>query len=96
MKFEVDDFVFSPCSRKKAVLLKCNNSYPVIKVPKMITISGKQFKVTKIGNDIFSNCHILKIIHIPTFVKQIGDCCFRGSWIETIIFEGNSQLQSIG
>ena len=57
-------------------------------------------QITSIGNYVFYDCWELNTIHIPSSVVSIGSNAFacddRGAGLETITFEENSQLVSIG
>lgn len=51
-------------------------------IPATVTIGGKEFSVTSIGNSVFSDCSSLQSVTIPNSVTNIGDNAF--SWCEKL------------
>ena len=50
-----------------------------------------------IGNNAFEDCDTLTSVTIPNNVTSIGDGSFKNTaYLETVIFEANSSLESIG
>ena len=49
-----------------------------LNIPSTVTISGKEFSVTSIGNSVFSDCSSLQSVTIPNSVTSIWDNAFRG------------------
>ena len=47
-----------------------------LNIPATVTINGKEYSVTSIGNDAFSYCSDLQSVTIPNSVTSIGDCAF--------------------
>ena len=55
------------------------NSYSgTVVIPESITYRGKNFSVTKIGDNAFRSCSGLTSVIIPNSVKTIGDAAFYG------------------
>ena len=52
--------------------------------------------VTSIGDEAFDCCRLLDNIVIPASVESIGMSAFAGTHLQTITFEANSHLESIG
>ena len=68
-----------------------------VTIPSKVTISGKEYSVTSIGDYAFFDCSSLTSIEIPSGVTSIGYPAFSGcSSLTSIEFEENSQLTSIG
>ncbi len=58
---------------------------------------GEQYKVTAIEENAFRDCTTLTSVTIPSGVTSIGNSAFSGcDNLTTVMFGGNSQLQSIG
>lgn len=53
-------------------------------------------KITYVPSQIFFGCTNLKEVHIPASITRIQSQAFQQSGLETITFEENSQLQTIG
>lgn len=53
-----------------------------LNIPATVTISGKEFSVTSIGNSVFSDCSSLQSVIIPNSVTSIRDNAF--SWCESL------------
>ena len=51
-------------------------------IPATVTIGGKEFSMTSIGNSVFSDCSSLQSVTIPNSVTNIGDNAF--SWCEKL------------
>ena len=54
----------------------------ILNIPATVTIGGKEFSVTSIGNSVFSDCSSLQSVTIPNSVTNIGDNAF--SWCEKL------------
>ena len=65
-------------------------------IPSSITVGGKEYNVTSIGNIAFCDCRLLTSVTIPNSVNTIGDYAF--GWcpsLEIITVEsGNSTFDS--
>ena len=55
-----------------------DNTEETLVIPSTVTISGKEFSVTSIGNSVFSDCSSLQSVTIPNSVTSIWDNAFRG------------------
>ena len=66
-----------------------------VTIPSTVTISGKEYSVTSIGNYAFSGCSSLTSIEIPSGVTSIGNYAFSGCSSLTSI-EIPSGVTSIG
>ena len=47
-------------------------------IPSSITVEGKEYTVTSIGNEAFCQCSGLTSVTIPNSVTSIGECTFAG------------------
>ncbi|MGM9878694.1 MAG: leucine-rich repeat protein [Bacilli bacterium] len=88
------------------------NSFQNLRLPNSITRIGKQafqgnsylssislpsnVKYTEITFELFSNAKSLKSIEIPSNVTKIANSAFNTCNLEKVIFQGNSQLITIG
>lgn len=54
-----------------------DNTEETLVIPATVTISGKEFSVTSIGNSVFRACTSLQSVTIPNSVTCIGEECFR-------------------
>ena len=94
-----DDLEFTVTSEDSAeceVLGYIGNPVNVI-IPSTLTISGKEYTVTSIGEYAFYDCSSLTSIEIPNSVTFIGDYAFYYcSSLTSIDFGENSQLTFIG
>ena len=59
-----------------------DNTEESLVIPATVTIGGKEFSVTSIGNSVFSDCSSLQSVTIPNSVTNIGDNAF--SWCEKL------------
>ncbi len=66
-------------------------------IPSTITINGKQYDVAVIDKKAFRDCTSITNIVIPSSVTSIGEYAFCNcESLQTINFESNSKLSSIG
>ena len=73
LEFEITD----PTNKWVEVVgLKKYNVETVI-IPSSITIGGKEYKVTSIGDRAFASCYSLSSIAIPSSVTSIGEWAFK-------------------
>ena len=63
-------------------------------IPSQVTIDGKTYTVTGIGEDAFQDCTSLKSITIPEGVKSIGNGAFMNSGITSISLPNS--LETLG
>ena len=72
LKFEITD----PTNKWVEVVGLKNYNVETVIIPSSITIGGKEYKVTSIGEDAFRCCENLTSITIPSSVTSIGDMAF--------------------
>ena len=80
---------------KCEVICKTPVSEIAITIPSSVTIEGKEYCVTSIGNSAFKSCSLLTSIEIPNGVTSIGYSAFYGCSSLTSIEIPNS-VTSIG
>ena len=70
--------------KKQVELFEYEGDKPegILNITATVTISGKEFSVTSIGNSVFSDCSSLQSVTIPNSVTNIGDNAF--SWCEKL------------
>lgn len=66
-----------------------------ITIPERFTYQYKQYTVTQIGSDAFTNSDI-GVLKIPKTVKSFAFSSFSGAKIGTIFFEEGSQFKTVG
>jgi len=66
-----------------------------ITIPEKFTYQYKQYTVTQIGSDAFTNSDI-GVLKIPKTVKSFAFSSFSGAKIGTILFEEGSQFKTVG
>lgn len=67
-----------------------------LKIPEMVTYSGKEYTVTRIGESLFLDNKTLTSVSIPETVKTIGSRAFEYcNNLTSLTFEGESQLEQI-
>jgi uncharacterized repeat protein (TIGR02543 family) len=79
-----------------------------LNIPATVTINGKEYSVTSIGDDAFKRCSSLQSVTIPNSVTSIGDYAFEAcSNLQSVTipesvtsighsaFQGCSRLQSL-
>ena len=64
-------------------------------IPSSITVAGKEYTVTSIGNEAFYRCSGLTSVTIPNSVTSIGECALSGCRGLTSVTIPNS-VTSIG
>ena len=74
LKFEITD----PTNKWVEVVGLKNYNVETVIIPSSITIGGKEYKVTSIGEDAFRCCENLTSITIPSSVTSIGEWAFNG------------------
>ena len=74
LKFEITD----PTNKWVEVVGLKNYNVETVIIPSSITIGGKEYKVTSIGEDAFRCCENLTSITIPSSVTNIGEGAFYG------------------
>ena len=67
----------------------------ILNIPATVTINGKEYSVTSIGNDTFWGCRSLNSVTIPNSVTSIGSNAFHQCYNLTSITIPNS-VMSIG
>ena len=72
LKFEITD----PTNKWVEVVGVKKTKVETVIIPSSITIRGKEYKVTSIGEDAFRCCENLTSITIPSSVTSIGDRAF--------------------
>lgn len=65
-----------------------------VTIPSSVTLRGKKYTVTAIGDHAFECCSRLKAVVIPETVTSIGNCAFLGTGITRLKLP--SSLTSIG
>ncbi len=76
LKFEITD----PTNKWVEVVGLKNYNVETVIIPSSITIGGKEYKVTSIGEDAFRCCENLTSITIPSTVTSIGDGAFASCY----------------
>ena len=76
LKFEITD----PTNKWVEVVGLKNYNVETVIIPSSITIGGKEYKITSIGEDAFRCCENLTSITIPSTVTSIGDGAFASCY----------------
>ena len=72
-------YVYKVTGDDTATLVKCNKvNARNITIPSTVTISGKAYKVTKIGNNAFKKCKKAETVMIGAYVTEVGKSAFSG------------------
>ena len=95
-KIEISGNVYQEIEKGILRLEKCKVNEDILSIPSEIFYKSTKYKISEIGDKVFSDCKELKFIKIPSSVESIGDSCFFGSNVETVEIENNSKLQTIG
>ncbi len=62
--------------KKQVEVSNCNTLEETLNIPATVTINGKEYSVTDIGDNAFSGCSYLQSITIPNSVTTIGVYAF--------------------
>ena len=76
--FEVDGILFEITGEGTAEVTEGNNtSLTSAVIPSTVTLDGKDYKVTAIGENAFDGCEVLASVTIPSSVTSIGNYAFE-------------------
>ncbi len=88
------NYLFSVDENDKATISKYLGSESNVVIPNYL--GGGLYEVVSIGESAFVGNISIKTVYIPNKVQTIRDTAFFSSTLQTITFEANSQLNSIG
>ena len=87
--YEVDDFEYSINTDENGneylIVKKYDGDAAKLTIPSTVTIDGKDYPVTEIGEWAFGDCFNLESITIPDSVTKIGKNAFYDCWSPTSI-----------
>lgn len=86
--FTAKGICYEIISDTTAVVSSCENEANEVIIPAKVTYSGKEYIVSGIGNNAFSNCSRLIQVTIPQSVVAIGNQAFAGCFcLEEVVCE---------
>ena len=94
---ELDGIFYNLDKENKTASVASYSYYKgAVVIPETISVDGKAYTVTSLGENCFSGCWGLTSITIPNSVTRIGDYCFSScDGLESIVVEsGNTVYDS--
>ena len=76
--FSLFDSTYKVEKNGNLTYVKCAKNVKKAFIANSVTVNGKKFKVTKIGNGAFKNNKVLTTVSIPDSIKTIGKDAFSG------------------
>lgn len=86
---------FSPLSEENRTckLVYCSGTHREITVPETVSIDGKDYTVTEIGDNVFDSKTRLERVTLPASITKIGNGAFLGcTSLSSINFPGNLEV----
>ena len=93
---ELDGIFYNLDKENKTASVASYSYKGAVVIPETISVDGKAYTVTSLGENCFSGCWGLTSITIPNSVTRIGDYCFSScGGLESIVVEsGNTVYDS--
>ena len=93
---ELDGIFYNLDKENKTASVASYSYKGAVVIPETISVDGKAYTVTSLGEKCFSGCWGLKSITIPNSVTRIGEYCFSScGGLESIVVEsGNTVYDS--
>ena len=93
---ELDGIFYNLDKENKTASVASYSYKGAVVIPETISVDGKAYTVTSLGENCFSGCWSLKSITIPNSVTRIGEYCFSScGGLESIVVEsGNTVYDS--
>ena len=93
---ELDGIFYNLDKENKTASVASYSYKGAVVIPETISVDGKAYTVTSLGENCFSGCWGLKSITIPNSVTRIGEYCFSScGGLESIVVEsGNTVYDS--
>ena len=92
---ELDGIFYNLDKENKTASVASYSYKGAVVIPETISVDGKAYTVTSLGENCFSGCWGLTSITIPNSVTSLGEGCFLGCWGLTSITIPNS-VTSLG
>ena len=92
---ELDGIFYNLDKENKTASVASYSYKGAVVIPETISVDGKAYTVTSLGENCFSGCSGLTSITIPSSVTSLGVCCFSGCSRLTSITIPNS-VTSLG
>ena len=87
---ELDGIFYNLDKENKTASVASYSYKGAVVIPETISVDGKAYTVTSLGENCFSGCWGLTSITIPNSVTSLGEYCFSDCWGLTSITKPNS------